>query len=61
MAQLPLSYREVIALRFEEEMKLEEIAFVLALPMGTVKTRLHRALKALKLALGGRLRSGETI
>lgn len=61
VAQLPLSYREVIALRFEEEMKLEEIAFVLALPMGTVKTRLHRALKALKLALGGRLRSGETI
>lgn len=59
VAQLPLPYREVITLRFEEEMKLEEISIVLALPMGTVKTRLHRALKALKLELGGRLRSGE--
>jgi RNA polymerase sigma-70 factor (ECF subfamily) len=52
VAELPLSFREVIALRFEEEMKLEEIAIVLGLPMGTVKTRLHRALKALRLSLG---------
>jgi RNA polymerase sigma-70 factor (ECF subfamily) len=48
---LPVAFREVIALRFEEEMKLEEIATVLALPMGTVKTRLHRALKALRAIL----------
>jgi RNA polymerase sigma-70 factor (ECF subfamily) len=60
VAQLPLPYREVITLRFEEEMKLEEISVVLALPMGTVKTRLHRALKALRLELRGRLRRGET-
>jgi RNA polymerase sigma-70 factor, ECF subfamily len=52
VAELPLAFREVITLRFEEEMKLEEIAAVLALPMGTVKTRLHRALKALRLILG---------
>jgi DNA-directed RNA polymerase specialized sigma24 family protein len=32
-------------------MKLEEIATALSLPMGTVKTRLHRALKALKQSL----------
>jgi RNA polymerase sigma-70 factor (ECF subfamily) len=48
---LPVAFREVLTLRFEEEMKLEEIATVLALPMGTVKTRLHRALKALRLVL----------
>jgi RNA polymerase sigma-70 factor, ECF subfamily len=45
---LPPAFREIITLRFEEEMKLEEISTALALPMGTVKTRLHRALKALK-------------
>jgi RNA polymerase sigma-70 factor (ECF subfamily) len=51
VSQLPLAFREVITLRFEEELKLEEIATVLALPMGTVKTRLHRALKALRLIM----------
>jgi RNA polymerase sigma-70 factor, ECF subfamily len=51
MIELPLVFREVLTLRFEEEMKLEEIAAVLALPLGTVKTRLHRALKQLRRTL----------
>lgn len=51
MGELPLAFREVITLRFEEEMRLEEIATVLALPLGTVKTRLHRALKHLRRTL----------
>ncbi len=51
VAVLPVSFREVLSLRFEEEMKLEEIAAVLSLPIGTVKTRLHRALKALRQSL----------
>jgi RNA polymerase sigma-70 factor (ECF subfamily) len=51
LAELPTAFREVLTLRFEEEMKLEEIAVALALPLGTVKTRLHRALKALKRVL----------
>jgi RNA polymerase sigma-70 factor, ECF subfamily len=51
MAELPAVFREVLTLRFEEEMKLEEIAVVLALPLGTVKTRLHRALKGLRRLL----------
>jgi RNA polymerase sigma-70 factor, ECF subfamily len=46
-----LPFREVLTLRFEEEMQLEEIAQVLALPLGTVKTRLHRALKHLRRTL----------
>jgi RNA polymerase sigma-70 factor (ECF subfamily) len=57
---LPIAFREVITLRFEEGMKLEEIATVLDLPMGTVKTRLHRALKALRLVLGQKLNIGNT-
>lgn len=48
MAELPAAYREVLTLRFEEEMKLEEIAAVTAAPLSTVKTRLRRALGALR-------------
>jgi RNA polymerase sigma-70 factor, ECF subfamily len=45
---LPVSYREVLSLRFEEEMKLEEIAFVLSAPLSTVKSRLRRSLEQLR-------------
>lgn len=48
VAGLPVIYREVLALRFEEEMKLEEIARVLDVPLSTVKTRLGRALEGLR-------------
>lgn len=46
----PPIYREILSLRFEEEMKLEEIAEVLSVPLGTVKTRLARALERLRTA-----------
>lgn len=55
VAGLPLVFREVLTLRFEEEMKLEEISAVLGLPLGTVKTRLHRALKHLRRTLEEKL------
>jgi RNA polymerase sigma-70 factor (ECF subfamily) len=55
VVELPLVFREVVTLRFEEEMRLEEIAAVLGLPLGTVKTRLHRALKHLRGALEEKL------
>jgi RNA polymerase sigma-70 factor (ECF subfamily) len=45
MAELPANLYEVFKLRFMEEMKLVEIAEFLVLPLNTVKTRLHRALK----------------
>lgn len=45
---LPLIYREVLSLRFEEEMKLEEIAAVLDVPLSTAKTRLRRGLEQLR-------------
>lgn len=51
---LPVFYREVLTLRFEEEMKLEEIAEVLAIPLSTAKTRLRRALDRMREALESR-------
>ncbi len=41
-------YREVLTLRFHEEMSLEEIAGVTQAPLSTVKSRLYRGLAALK-------------
>lgn len=51
MSGLPVIYREVLALRFEEEMKIEEIAQVVGAPLSTVKTRLRRSLGQLRRAL----------
>jgi RNA polymerase sigma-70 factor, ECF subfamily len=51
LAALPAIYSEVLTLRFEEEMKLEEIAELLETPLSTVKTRLRRALDALRRRL----------
>lgn len=51
LAELPAIQREVLTLRFEEEMKLEEIAEVLDIPLSTAKSRLKRALDGLRLKL----------
>ena len=44
-------YREVVVLRYQEDMAYQEIAEVTGLPMGTVKTHLHRARKEMVDAL----------
>jgi len=44
----PPADREVLSLRFEEEMKLDEIAEVLGVPLSTVKSRLGRAFARLR-------------
>jgi RNA polymerase sigma-70 factor (ECF subfamily) len=41
-------HREVLVLRFHEELSLDEIAHVTASPLSTVKSRLYRGLAALK-------------
>jgi RNA polymerase sigma-70 factor (ECF subfamily) len=48
LATLPVAQRETIVLRFIEGMDLAEIAAALAVPVGTVKSRLHHALEALR-------------
>jgi RNA polymerase sigma-70 factor (ECF subfamily) len=54
MSRLPAIHREVLTLRFEEDMKLEEIAEVAGIPLSTVKSRLRRALEGLRAALAER-------
>ena len=44
-------YREVLVLRFQEELQIEEMAGVLSVPVSTVKSRLYRGLDALRGAL----------
>jgi RNA polymerase sigma-70 factor (ECF subfamily) len=48
LLKLEPNYREVLVLRFYEELSLEEIAVVTKAPLSTVKSRLYRGLAALK-------------
>jgi RNA polymerase sigma-70 factor (ECF subfamily) len=48
LLKLEPNYREVLVLRFHEEMSLEEIASFTKAPLSTVKSRLYRGLAALK-------------
>jgi RNA polymerase sigma-70 factor (ECF subfamily) len=54
MEGLPMIYREVLTLRFEEELKIEEIAQVTSVPLSTAKARLRRSLEQLRYALEAR-------
>jgi RNA polymerase sigma-70 factor (ECF subfamily) len=47
LAQLSPPYREALRLFYLEEKSYEEVAAMLGLPLGTVKTYLHRARKQL--------------
>ncbi len=55
ITQLPLGHRVVVVLFYLEELSLKEIAEILGIPEGTVKSRLHYARRFLKGALEGRL------
>jgi len=48
LLKLEPNYREVLVLRFYEELSLDEIATVTRAPLSTVKSRLYRGLAALK-------------
>lgn len=51
LEKVPAIYREVLVLRFQEEMQLDEIAGVTGAPISTVKSRLYRGLDALKITM----------
>jgi len=46
--QIPLKFRELILLRYIQDLKYEEIAEITALPVGTVKNRIFKAKEILK-------------
>jgi RNA polymerase sigma-70 factor (ECF subfamily) len=48
LAALTPERREVLTLRFVDDLSLEEIATALGIPLGTVKSRLHLAIKTLR-------------
>ncbi len=57
LAALPLPEREVLTLFYLEDLTLAEIAKILAIPEGTVKSRLFRARRQLRASMSAQ---GET-
>jgi RNA polymerase sigma-70 factor (ECF subfamily) len=53
ITELPASQRETLMLKLQHELSYEEIAEVLAIPVGTVRSRLHHAVLHLRLILTG--------
>ncbi len=51
IAELPDRYRAVVVLYYLQEVTYPEIAEILDLPLGTVKTHLHRAKRLLRRAM----------
>jgi RNA polymerase sigma-70 factor, ECF subfamily len=50
--RLPVKLKEIVLLYYVEDCSIEEIASMLAIPLSTVKTRLHRARNQLR-RIGG--------
>jgi RNA polymerase sigma-70 factor (ECF subfamily) len=48
LATLSPERREILTLRFVDDMPLEDIAAALEIPLGTVKSRLHHAIRTLR-------------
>lgn len=51
LSKLPVIDREILALRYLEELKITELSQQLNIPVGTAKARIHRALARLKVLL----------
>lgn len=50
---LPVQYRSIVVLRFFEDLKIEEIAAILGENVNTIKTRLYKSLKMLRIQFEG--------
>ncbi len=48
LGQISLAHRDVLTLYFLQDLSIQEIADVLAIPLGTVKSRLYHAKRALR-------------
>ena len=61
MASLPALYREALALRFEEGMKLEQMAEITGAPLSTIKSRVQRGLECLRRQIAARWRKEDLL
>lgn len=52
MAKLPQGQQEALRLRLDAELSYEEIAVALGIPVGTVRSRLHHAVRSLRTTIG---------
>jgi RNA polymerase sigma-70 factor (ECF subfamily) len=52
VAALPVHLREVVVLRLSTDLKFEEIARLLGVPLGTALSRMHSAVRRLRQVLG---------
>jgi RNA polymerase sigma factor (sigma-70 family) len=59
LGRLSLPHREVLTLFFLQDLSLEDIALVLDIPVGTVKSRLYHAKRSLKNVLQGKEQRNE--
>jgi RNA polymerase sigma-70 factor (ECF subfamily) len=50
--KLPTDQRALLSLRYQQDFDISEIAEILAIPEGTVKSRLHRTLAELREIMG---------
>jgi RNA polymerase sigma-70 factor (ECF subfamily) len=53
MGTLPSALRETLELRLRDGLSYEELADVLDVPVGTIRSRLHHALRRLRMAVTG--------
>ena len=51
LQRLPPEQRSVVVLRYYFDLELPDIAATLAIPVGTAKSRLHRSMSAMRIAL----------
>jgi RNA polymerase sigma-70 factor (ECF subfamily) len=49
--ELPLEQRTALVLRYFFDYRMEEVARIVGVPVGTIQSRIHRALAKLKTAL----------
>ena len=52
LTRLAPAYREVLVLRFQEQLSLDEIAHITNVPLSTAKSRLYRGVDALRRSVG---------
>jgi len=57
-ARLPTDHRTILVLAYYADLSLADVSVALGIPLGTTKSRLHRATDALRAALAADERSG---